>query len=359
MDVDPATVGWICIVVVFILLIAGIPVAIALATLGFLGFWAINGLGPALGIVALVPFSTASVYALSVIPFFIFMGNVAFHAGFGSDIFRLAQTWLGRIPGGLAHATVAGCAVFGAICGSGIAGAATMGRIAIPELFKHGYDRALSIGTVAASGTLAQMIPPSVLMVVYALITNQSVGKMLIAGIVPGIITAGSYSLMIAVRIKKNPSLGPALARVNWAERAQAIRGIWPVILLIVIIVGGILYRIVHAHGGRRRCGVRHAASRCHPATDEHPEVLDLGRRNHAGQRHAVFDHGGRQYFWRGAGNVPHPEQPVGQHRRPRPPPVRGSLRHHGDVPHPRNVLRHAGGDVHYFTDHLPTASSS
>ncbi|MBI4274941.1 MAG: TRAP transporter large permease, partial [Rhizobiales bacterium] len=240
MDFDPTTVGWICIVVVFILLIAGIPVAIALAALGFFGFWAINGIGPALGIVALVPYSTASVYALSVIPFFIFMGNVAFYAGFGSDIFRLAQSWLGRIPGGLAHATVAGCAVFGAICGSGLAGAATMGRIAIPELFKHGYDRALSIGAVAASGTLAQMIPPSVLMVVYALITNQSVGKMLIAGIVPGIITAASYSLMIAIRIKRNPALGPALVRVDWSERARAIRVIWPVIVLISIVVGGI-----------------------------------------------------------------------------------------------------------------------
>src|SRR5690606_28253927 len=123
---------------------------------------------------------------------------------------------------------------------SGLAGAATMGRIAIPELFKHGYDRALSIGTVIASGTLAQMIPPSVLMVVYALITNQSVGKMLIAGIVPGIITAGSYSLMIAVRIRRNPSLGPGVVRASRAERAAAARNIWPVLVLIVIIVGGI-----------------------------------------------------------------------------------------------------------------------
>ncbi|MBV6487571.1 MAG: TRAP transporter large permease [Pseudorhodoplanes sp.] len=239
-ELTPWAIGWICIAVVFVLLIIGIPVAIALAVVGFLGFWAINGLEPALGIIALVPYSSVSVYALSVIPFFILMGNVAYHGGFGADIFRMAQNWLARIPGGLAHATVVGCAVFGAICGSGLAGAATMGRIAIPELFKHGYDRALSIGTVAASGTLAQMIPPSVLMVVYALITNQSVGKMLIAGIVPGILTATSYSLMIALRIKRNPELGPAIASVSMADRMQSTRDIWPILILIVIVVGGI-----------------------------------------------------------------------------------------------------------------------
>ncbi len=240
MEFDPATIGWICIAVVFIVLIVGIPVAMTMGIVGFIGFWAINGFEPALGIMAIVPFSGASVYALTVIPFFIFMGNVAYRAGFGSDIFRLAQSWLSRIPGGLLHATVAGCAVFGAICGSGLAGAATMGRIAIPELFKHGYDRALSIGAVAASGTLAMMIPPSILMVVYALITNQSVGKMLIAGIVPGIITAASYSFMIAIRIKRNPALGPALMRVGWSERARAVRNFWPVLLLIFIVIGGI-----------------------------------------------------------------------------------------------------------------------
>ncbi len=239
-EISPWAVGWICIAMVVVLLIIGMPVALALGVVGFLGFWAINGLEPALGIIALVPYSSVSVYALSVIPFFILMGNVAYHAGFGALIFRMAQNWLARVPGGLAHASVAGCAVFGAICGSGLAGAATMGRIAIPELFKHGYDRALSIGTIAASGTLAQMIPPSVLMVVYALITNQSVGKMLIAGIVPGIVTAASYSLMIAIRIKRNPALGPAIRTVSMADRFQSVRNIWPVAIMIVIVIGGI-----------------------------------------------------------------------------------------------------------------------
>jgi len=233
--------GWISIFVVFLLLFLGVHVAFALSLVGFLGYVIIGGTGPALSVMGVVPFGSIAMYALSVIPLFLLMGNFAFHAGLGSDIFRAMQHLTARIPGGLAQATVAGCAVFGAVSGSGLAACAMMSKIAIPEMIKHGYDRKLAIGVVGAAGPLAQMIPPSILMVIYGIITDTSIGKLLIAGIIPGIICAINYMLLIYIRAKRNPSIAPLfLKKISRKESFLALKNAWAVGILAFIIIGGI-----------------------------------------------------------------------------------------------------------------------
>lgn len=238
---DSVTMGWISIFVVFLLLFLGVHVAFALSLVGFLGYVIIGGTGPALSVMGVVPFGSIAMYALSVIPLFLLMGNFAFHAGLGSDIFRAMQHLTARIPGGLAQATVAGCAVFGAVSGSGLAACAMMSKIAIPEMIKHGYDRKLAIGVVGAAGPLAQMIPPSILMVIYGIITDTSIGKLLIAGIIPGIICAINYMLLIYIRAKRNPSIAPLfLKKISRKESFLALKNAWAVGILAFIIIGGI-----------------------------------------------------------------------------------------------------------------------
>ncbi len=228
------------IVLAFVLMFLGLPVAFALAVMGFVGYWLLGGLGPALHVMGIVPYGSVSMYSLTVIPLFIFMGNVAHYAGFGADIFRAAKSWVGGIPGGLAQATVAGCAAFGAVSGSGLATCAMMAKIAIPEMMKHGYDRSLAIGTVASAGPIAQMIPPSILFVIYGIITEQSVGKLLIAGILPGILESIVFMGLIYVMVKLNPGQAPLIKGTSLSEKVSDLKGAWTVGVLAVIIIGGI-----------------------------------------------------------------------------------------------------------------------
>jgi len=238
---DPDIVGWISIALMFLLLMLRVPVAFTLGAIGLAGFWTLSGAEPALRMVALVPYSMASMYSFSVMPLFILMGFFVFHAGFVTDIYKSAQLWVGRIPGGLAHATVLAGAAFAAASGSGFAACATLAKITIPQMTKFGVDRKLAFGVVAASATIAQMIPPSGLIIIYGIITEQSIGKLLIAGILPGLLAAALYMLMIYIRVKKNPGLAPLLKEgISWKERLISLRSIWGILVLFAVVMGGI-----------------------------------------------------------------------------------------------------------------------
>jgi len=184
--------------------------------------------------------ASVSNYSMTVIPLFVFMGYLAFHSGVGKEIYKVASAWVGRLPGGLAVATIFACALFGAISGSSLAATAMFAKISKPELDKAKYHWALSTGSVASAGTLASLIPPSVLIVIYGIIAEQSIGKLLIAGFIPGFISAMLYALMIIVRCILNPSLGPIGPTTTLKEKIYALPGTTEVFLVMVIILGGI-----------------------------------------------------------------------------------------------------------------------
>ncbi len=238
---QPELVGWLVIGILFLLLALRAPIAIAVGIPGLLGIWILQGSGPAFAITGILSYFKVAYYPFTVIPLFILMGYFAHYAGFTEDIFRTGQLWVGRFPGGLVQATIFGAAGFGACCGSGVASCATVGKVAIPPMLKMGVDKRMAYGAVAAAGTIAVMIPPSVAMVMYGVITEQSVGKLLIAGIFPGIIAAFWYMVMVYVRCKRNPALAPSLeARVSWLDRLKALKGTWGIIALATLVMGGI-----------------------------------------------------------------------------------------------------------------------
>jgi tripartite ATP-independent transporter DctM subunit len=241
LNMEPMTVGWIILVVMILLLLGGLPVSFSLLILGIIGYWMIAGPLRTFSITGIVPYDKVANYTLSVVPLFILMGNLAYGAGFADSLYVVARKWIGHIPGSLAQATVVGGAVFAAACGSGLASCATLARVCIPAMRNVGVDTRLAIGTVAATGTIAQMIPPSITMVIYAIITDQSVAKLLIAGIIPGLLAAFNYMVLIYVRCKINPGLAPKLPeRASWKERVISLKYSWGIIALAVIVMGGI-----------------------------------------------------------------------------------------------------------------------
>jgi tripartite ATP-independent transporter DctM subunit len=215
-------------------------IAFATALVGFVGLWVMKNMVVAGKVVGFLPHAIVAHYSLSVIPLFIIMGYYAFYAGLTDDIFFTARQWVGHLPGGLAVASVVGCAGFAACTGASTASAAIMGRVAIPEMRKYGYHPRLAAGVVAASGTLASLIPPSVILVIYGIITEQSIGALLIGGFIPGVVSAAIYAGMIYTRVKISPELGKLQPRVSWKKRFYALKGTWGVLLLIFLIIGGI-----------------------------------------------------------------------------------------------------------------------
>lgn len=234
------TIGVLGIVAFLILLLGGIPVGAAMAIVGFFGYWAISGMSPALNIAGMIPYSSIAFYGLTVVPLFILMGHFAYYAGFPTDAFNAARKWVGGLKGGLVQATILGSALFGAACGSGMAECAIISKITIPEMVKQGVDRKMAYGVVAAAANLASLIPPSVIMVIYGVITGTSIGKLLIAGIVPGILQALCFMIFVYIRAIRNPSLTPPVQKFSWKERFVSIRGVWGIMLVVVIFMGGI-----------------------------------------------------------------------------------------------------------------------
>ena len=235
---------------IFTLALLRVPLAFAMGIVGVAGIGLTRGWMPALASTAQVVHETGFAYTLSVIPLFILMGNFVARAGLAHELFAAAYAFIGHFRGGLAHATVAACAGFGAICGSSIATAATMSKVAYPSMKKMGYSDSLSTGVMAAGGTLGIMIPPSTIMVIYGIITETNIGKLFAAGVIPGILTALLMMAGIAVITARDPEHAPPGERTSWPNRWKALRGIWGVILLVIVVLGGIYGGIFTATEG-------------------------------------------------------------------------------------------------------------
>ncbi|EKE44567.1 hypothetical protein OCGS_1405 [Oceaniovalibus guishaninsula JLT2003] len=219
-----------------------VPIGVAMLAVGIGGYALQTGTAPLLAFLKTSAYYQFSTYSLSVIPLFVLMGEFAMKAGMSRALYHTAAAFLGHRRGGLAMASVGGCAAFGAICGSSLATAATMGRVALPEMERHGYGGALATGSLAAGGTLGILIPPSVILVLYALMAEQSIPQMFVAAIVPGILAAGGYMLAIAVFVARYPGEGPAGPRTTWAEKAASLRRTWSPLAIFALIIGG-MYR--------------------------------------------------------------------------------------------------------------------
>jgi len=223
-----------------LLFLLRMPVAFAMALVGIVGFAFLTSPGAALGLLGRDIFDYFSSYPLSVIPMFILMGTFAFAAGISRRLYETTYTWAGQLRGGLTIATVFACAGFGAICGSSTATAATMGKIALPEMKKYGYDDTLATGTVAAAGTLGILIPPSTVLIVYGILTEQSIGKLFIAGILPGLLLSIFFAATVVFLCWRNPAIGPPGAPTSWKEKLRALTGIIEALILFVLAIGGL-----------------------------------------------------------------------------------------------------------------------
>lgn len=239
MFATPAT-GVIGVLILFALLLSGLPIGVALGLVGLGGLCLVLGLEPALIKGGVVLVDTLTRYELGTLPLFMFMAHLFFSSNASRDLFDAAAKMVGHRRGGLAYASVGGCAGFGAINGSSLATAATIGLVALPEMRKRGYSDALATGTVAAGGTLGQMIPPSGALIVFGIIAEQSIGKLFTAAIVPGLTQALLYCAVIWIAVRMRPQIAPASERASWAERWQAIGRIADMILLIALVIGGI-----------------------------------------------------------------------------------------------------------------------
>jgi len=233
-------IGAIAIGVLLLLLALRVPVAFALGGVAVGGILILRGPEAAMGVLTTQPYDFVAHWTLSAVPMFLLMGSVAYHSGLTQALFGAARLWLSWMPGGLAVASTVACAGFAAASGSSVATASAMGRIAIPEMMRYRYDPGMAAGSVAAAGTLGSLIPPSILMVLYAIFAEVSVSKALMAGIIPGVLSALMFSLMIVVRCKLNPALGPSIQdKVTWGQRLKVLREVWPLPALIVAVIGG------------------------------------------------------------------------------------------------------------------------
>jgi len=224
-----------------VLIAANMHVGIALILVSYLGLYAIVGPNAAWGLLKVVPHTFIANWTLSSVPMFVLMGYVCFHAGMTRGIFDAARLWLARLPGGLAIASVFGCSGFAAVTGSSVACAAAMGKVAVPEMMRHGYDARLATGTVAAAGTVGALIPPSILLIVFGVIAQVSITQLFLGGIGAGLLTAAAYILVILVRVKLNPALAPRVhEQVSWRDKFLVLRKAAPVLLLMIGVLGGL-----------------------------------------------------------------------------------------------------------------------
>ena len=249
---EPTTLGGWGLIVMLGLIAVRVPIAFCMAFIGFFGIilavgWPAGGefdfergFDAAWAYIAFEPFSFIANFPIIAVPLFLMMGYVAFHAGFTKDIYYTARVWLSQLNGGLAMASVAGCAMFAAVSGSSLATAAAMGKLAVPEMLRYKYHPGIATGVVAASGTLGSLIPPSILMVLYGIFTEESIGQLLLAGLIPGIMSAAIYMGMVWIRATINPELAPKAESVTWTDRIIALKGVWSILVLFIVVMGGI-----------------------------------------------------------------------------------------------------------------------
>ena len=239
-ELSPIVVGLIGMGILFLLLAMGMPVAFSMALVGFAGLAYLVGVDSALAKLAIVPFRAAANYEITVVPLFILMAHICFQAGFGRDLYDLVFKWLGQLPGGLAIATVGACAIFAAISASSIATAVTLGLVALPEMKKFNYDPKLATGSVAAGGTMGVLIPPSGVLIIYAIIAQQSISRLFIAGLIPGVLEAIFYITTILILCRLNPNLGPPGPKTSFKEKLAPIGKCGEVVVLIAFVLGGL-----------------------------------------------------------------------------------------------------------------------
>ncbi len=233
-------VGLLGVVLLFGLLLFGVPIAFAMGLTGALGLLFLEGTSSTLAYMALIPWDEGRNFVLVTVPLFVLMGQLVFHTGMATDLYDSLRKWIGRVPGGLAVASVVACGAFGAVTGSSIATVATMGSIVMPEMRRHHYDMRLAAGALAASGTLGILIPPSLIFIFYGVMTETSIGSLFIAGIVPGILTVVMFSGIILIRCLIHPQLGPKGPRASWGERFRSLGGLAPITGLFLFVIGGI-----------------------------------------------------------------------------------------------------------------------
>ena len=237
---DPTTVGIICTIILLIMVVSGVRVVFAASIAGIIGLVELIGVGPALGNIGAIPYSKSVTFVLGLLPIFILIGFLAYQAGMTRQLYEAAKAWIGFVPGGLAVATVFATAGFAAVSGASTATAAVFSRVAIPEMLKEGYDKKLAAGVVAAGGTLASLIPPSAILIIYAIIVEESVGALLLAGFLPGIFSAIVYGGIIIIWAKINPDLGPPGRKYGFNEKMKALPGIIPIAIVITVIISAI-----------------------------------------------------------------------------------------------------------------------
>ena len=240
----PELIGILGILIMFVCLAMRQYIGMAMALVGLLGLCKLVGVDAGINILGITPLAEGSSYTLSVIPLFVLMGQFAFLSGISTDIYKTVYAWMGRFRGGLAMATVLACAGFAAVCGSSLATGATMGMVAIPEMNKYQYDPRLSTGCVAAGGTLGILIPPSIGFVIYGILTEESIGKLFMAGFLPGIMLAFLFILAIYIQCKLNPAMGPRGSITTLSEKIKSLGGTWGMLLLFFIVMGGIYFGV-------------------------------------------------------------------------------------------------------------------
>jgi C4-dicarboxylate transporter DctM subunit len=238
--VSPVAIGIIGIVVLVIIFLLGMPVGFAMAFVGFAGYCYLVSPDAGLSILARDIFSNFSSYSLTVIPMFVFMGSIAYVAGMSRRLYEAGYTVFGQMRGGLAMATIAACAGFAAMCGSTNATAAAMGRVSLPEMRRYSYNDSLATGCVAAAGSLGILIPPSTIFIIYGILTEQSIGKLFIAGVFPGLLLAALFMAVVFLLCLRDPSLAPAGAPTSWRKKLAGLTGILEMVVLFGLVIGGL-----------------------------------------------------------------------------------------------------------------------
>jgi tripartite ATP-independent transporter DctM subunit len=236
------TLGLAAVLLLLLFLAGGLPIAFSMGIVGLIGFCCFGGPRVGLSQLEMVPFGVGSEYILSVVPLFLLMGRFSYTSGLSRDLYGTSYTWLGHLPGGLAMATVAGCAAFAAISGSSVATAVTIGAVALPAMRSYRYSPTLALGSIAAGGTIGILIPPSIVFILYGILTEQSIGKLFMAGLLPGVLSVILYMLTIAVQVKLNPSLGPPGPKTTLPEKVRSLRKTWGMLILFALVLGGIYF---------------------------------------------------------------------------------------------------------------------
>ena len=237
---NAATAGAIGVILMVVLLFLGMPLSFTFAFSGVVGVALILGLDAGLTFLSTIPFTSAANYTFVVMPLFMLMGDIAFHGKLTSDAYNCARKFCGHLPGGLAITTTVASAMFGAVCGSGSTTALIMTQVAWPEMKKNGYDPGIGLGSIVGSGPLAILIPPSTPLIMYGLLSGASIGRLFMAGWLPGILLTFTLSVCTILQIRRDPSRAPLMPKASWKERVSSLKGVWPFLVLMIVVMGGI-----------------------------------------------------------------------------------------------------------------------